>query len=360
MQFGNLSGLINGTEKVVFDYEVTGSPVASVATGSILNGNEDCEYLIIVRSIDTASNYGCFARLNNDSGTNYGVRATNGNSTTITDRGYTSFQHILFNDPTTATGIAFGVVKLYAKSGAVRLGSTFFSSRGTGTSPGFVDIGGVVWNDTSTNITSITFLPSAGNLNVGTRITILKTNNFTNGTPTGVITTPYIQNSWIRVGSTVVGTAVSSVTFSGLDGNTDVMYLLTWGNRGGGASGTIRMTFNTDTSTNYGEQYITAASTTVLAARNTGLAYIRSGYAGGASQYNSGYCLIYAKSGFERSVLSQFTDTSSGTTVGNTTIDAHIWNNTSSNITQIVLTDPNAGSQILTGSQFNLYALRPS
>jgi hypothetical protein len=41
MKIGNLEGLVNGTEQVVFDYEVTGSPVSSISTGNILNGNEE-------------------------------------------------------------------------------------------------------------------------------------------------------------------------------------------------------------------------------------------------------------------------------------------------------------------------------
>lgn len=360
MQFGNLSGFVNGTEKIVFDYEVTGSPVASIATGSILNGDEDGEYLIIVRCVDNASNYGCFARINNDSGANYGMRTTNGNSTTITDRVYTGDTRLLFNDGTTAAGVNFGMVKLFAKSGAVRLSTSLFGSRITGTTVNFVDFGGAVWNNTGTNITSMTFLPVVGNINVGTRITILKTNNFTNGTPTGIITTPYIKNSWLRVGSNVVGSAVSSVTFSGLDGNTDVMYLLTWKYQGGGASGAGNITFNTDTSTNYGKQVIYATSGTVASARTTATTRISTSTSAGSPLHYSGYLLIYAKSGFERTVIGQFADGTSGTTIGYLTVAAQVWNNTGSNITQIVVTDPNAGSQILTGSQFNLYALRPA
>lgn len=360
MQFGNLNGLVNGTESVVFDYEVTGSAVASISTGSILNGDDDVTYTIIVRSVDTASNAGVYARLNNDSSAIYGTRTINGNNATVTDRAYTSDTRMLFNDATLASNVDFGFMRIHAKTGAVRLANGVWASRISGTTVTFVDSASSVYNETSTNITSITFLPVTGQINIGTRIIILKTNNFTNGTPTGIITTPYIQGSWYRVQSTTHGSDVANFTWSSLDGDRDVLYLLTFLYKGGGASGSANITINGDTGANYGEQNLYANLTTASASRNTAQSRWRTSISAGANRYYTGYFLIFAKTGQVRTAVGQTLDNALTTTPSYNNAFGCVWNNTANNITSITFTDPNAGSQILTGSQFNLYALRPN
>jgi hypothetical protein len=203
----------------------------------------------------------------------------------------------------------------------------------------------------------MTFLHTAGNMEVGTRIIILKSNNFTNGTPTGVITTPYIKGAWVRVGSQILSSSASSVTFSGLDGDRDVLYYASAQIKatGGSTGGGIRP--NNVSSTVYGYQMLSGSNTTVSAARDTAYSGFLSGYSGtSAGNYHFVEHLFFAKTGFVRPNLCITQEDVNGTSIGAVRIFGESWNNTTDNVTSIVFSAGNFD----TGSQFDLYALRPN
>jgi len=359
MRFGNIEGLVNGTEQVVFDYEVTGSAVSSISTGNILNGDEDGWYTIIGRVIVNDAVLGTL-RFNGDSGSNYGLKGIQAVDTAVADNTQTAQDGIpyLFN-PNASGQTEFFVARMYAKSGSVRLinGVTGWRISGT-TVTGIMPFGGV-WANTGSNLTAMSLHSNSGALfGVGTSLTILKSNNFTNGVPTGVLTSPWIKGAWVRVGSATAGSNVSSVTIPNLDGDRDVLYLVNWDTNGGSSSGNHRLTFNTDTSANYVRQYLYADGTSVGTLRST-VSYISMGYAASPNYRYSGSMLLYAKSGFVRPGLLQHMDSSGGTTVSGIVAQGISWNNTGSNITQMVFTDP-GGAFILSGSRFDVYALRPN
>lgn len=356
MIFGNIDGLVNGTEQVVFDYEVTGSAAADIPTGNILNGDEDGWYTIIVRNIP-ATNGRTMLRFNGDSGSNYGWRGVTGINSSAGDATSTTQNAInIGHSATTAGDTEFSVSRLYAKSGSVRLVNSISTGQITSTTVSEVKSQGAVWTNTADNIVSMLLLTD-GTFAVGTRVIILKSNNFTNGTPTGVINTPYIKGSWVRVGSSVLGSAASSVTFSGLDGDRDVLYYLSSSIKAASATGDIKINLNNDTGNNYGYQRLTGTNTTVAAARATPSCLY--GGVTGTNAYSSQHnTLLFAKQGFLRPAITQTINDITGTTVTAIWTLGQSYSVTNTNITEIDIAVTT--NNFDTGSQFDLYALRPN
>lgn len=358
MIFGNLSGLVNGTEQVVFDSEVTGSAVSSISTGNILNGDEDGWYTVIVRAIastTTASAWGI--RWNNDSGSNYGDRAIYAGSTTYGDDSHVNASSMRFGDSSTANYHCFAVIRMYAKSGSVRMANIVCATDITGTTVTYLYARSCVWNNTSDNITNATFVGTT-NFAVGSRVIILKTNNFTNGTPTGIITTPYIKGAWVRIASQTLGSPTNLVNFNSLDGERDVLYYGSYRTKGNGAI-TCGTRVNNVTTNSYGRQALYGNSTNVAGYRDTAYPYLHHEYHGSASgEYGQHNVLIWAKSGFVRPCLSSSLVGVNGTTVYETAVCGSVYNDTSTAVSSLnVYTGSN---NFDTGSIFELYALRPN
>jgi hypothetical protein len=357
MLFGNLTGIVNGTEKVVFDYEVTGSAVSSVGiTG--LNGDVDQWYTILIRTVSTTGGNNIGLRINGDTGSNYGRRNINAASTTISDASGALSYHYVCGE---SSGSNFSVIRLYAKSGAVRMLTSLDAEAITTTTVLSCSVKACVWNNSVDNITSLTLTSSAGNtsIGVGTRIIILKSNLTSTGTPCGSITTPYIQGSWARVGSSVLGASATTVDFT-VDGNRDVIYCVSVGYKNAySGSGYVYVRFNSDGGTNYGYQLQSAESTTTSAARGTATEnYITA--ASAVNEYGQGQIIIFAKSGFIRPNVSIATPKwVSGTTVGQHTFYGQTWNNTSDNIITLTV-GTNRSNGLATGTRIDVYALRPN
>ena len=366
MQFGSLSGLVSGTESIVFDYTVEGSAVSSISTGNILNGDEDGWYTIIVFGVANGNPTYCNLQFNADSGTNYGIRGINANNTTVSNENRTGETIMYWGgiSPLYTDRVFFYVGKVYAKSGAVRLVNTIKCADLTGTTVTDLAVCGGVWNNTVDNLVSITVNAA---MKVGSRVIILKSNNFTNGTPTGSITTPYIKGAWVRVGTPSVGTtpgsiilpsAASSVTFSGLDGDRDVVYYATsqvkQGTSNLGASG---FRINNDSADTYGYQLIYADNTTVGALRNTSNIGYHTGYLLNNGYVSSGYMILFAKQGFIRPGLSVENMNINGTTIGQIRVNGWSYPKTNTNITSLVFV---TAANMEAGTQVDLYALRPN
>jgi len=356
MQFGNIQGLVNGTETVVFDYEVAGSAASSISTGNILNGDEDGWYTVIARNIYDTGTATMEASFNADTtAANYGYRGISAASTTVGNISSTAAL-IRMGAVASSSTSAFSVLRFYAKSGAVRLLNGINVCNLSGTTVTQLETIGSVWNETASNITGMTF--TANKLGVGTRIIILKSNNFTGGTPTGSITTPYIKGSWVRVGSSVLGGAASSVTFSGLDGDRDVVYYLSGQTQASGGANQASARFNADTGGNYGQQWLSGKSTTVAAARRTGDTRIdfNANSVPAQNSYSQYGFMLFAKSGFVRPSILTMVSEAAGTTVAELYTAGCVWSDTANNMTSLAISTPN---NFAAGSQFDLWALRP-
>jgi hypothetical protein len=356
---GVLDGLVSGTEYVVFDREVTGSAVSSIDTGNILNGDEDGWYTVIFRLVGGNANARSSLQFNGDTGNNYGRRGINASNTTVSDStvtGTSSFNLIGFGGSGESS---ISVTRIYAKSGAARLGNSTLAYSISGTTLSSIITSGFCWNNTD-NLVSMNFFGAANDFAVGTRVIIIKSNNFTNGTPTGVINTPYIKGSWVRVGSQVLDSATNSVTFSGLDGDRDVLYLIKTFVKAGDANAHALIRINNDSTAGiYGYQALYANNTTVAAGRGTAAQIYTqwNNLANGA--YGTSSSLLFAKTGFVRPLVMDFVNSISGTTVTECGVYGQVYNQTSNNITSLVISTPVANGFAI-GSQFDLYALRPN
>ena len=361
MKTGNLQGLINSTEQIIFDYEVTGSPVSSISTGNILNGDEDGWYTIIYRYISNGTQSYTYLRLNGDSGNNYGYRGIRAYGTLFNSLGWTDAGMSLGSGDTDSGTTHFSVSKLYAKSGSFRMMNTQEADGIIGTTVFMAKTTGQVWANTVDNIISMLFTPGVGTYAIGTRIIILKSNNFTGGTKAGTITTPYIKGSWVRVRSQILTETATSVNFTGLNGDRDVIYYLSTQSKWIGGEGGAYLKFNSDVGSNYGYQWlrrIGPPDSLIDANRGTTIAIATSLSSYGDNGYGAWNALIFAKKGFVRPVLVNSNIVTTGTSITESSLIGTDWNNTVDNIISLNIY-ANVGS-IAAGSQFELYALRPA
>lgn len=352
MIFGTINGLVNGTEQIVFDREITVSAVSSIDTGNILNGNEDGIYTIIFRYINVTSDVYAYMRFNGDTGNNYGRRMLVATNTTVSVDDTSGESSLRLTYANGRTG--FVILKIYANSGTVRLGNMYSVIDINGTSVLQFQSAGTIWGNTSDNIVSLSIFTAGTNIAVGSRVIILKDNNFTDGMPSGVITTPYISNGWVRVSSQTLGSAASSVTLSDIDGDTNVAYYLSCSIK---ATGNLypRLRINADTGTNYGNQVLSANNTTVRCSRNVNDGIYLQDYVVSANgEYHHSNTFIFAKQGFIRPIIYESAGKISGTTVNELEVGGASYNVTNTNITSLTI----FGAQNFdVGSRFDLYAL---
>ena len=155
-----------------------------------------------------------------------------------------------------------------------------------------------------------------------------------------------------------LNSAVSSYTISGLDGDTEQQYRLICRIVDNSAGPSYGIRFNNDSGNNYGYQYLTGFNATADAGRNT-LSYA---YIGGNDKTNSIHfsdTLIYAKSGYVRTALTKALHDAAGTTIQKIFSIGTSWNNTSDNITSLVISS-NQTNGIGVGSRIILLARSPS
>lgn len=363
MNFGNIEGFVNGTEQVVFDREVSGAAVSSITTGNILNGDEDGWYTIIMSAVADTADSNVLLTFNADTGANYGGLGIRVEDTAASSIAGTALNGIYCDgEGCYRTYRQLTVARMYAKSGAVRLVNMLVHSISSTPS---LDSSSYVWNNTADNITSMTFTPqSTMKFAAGTRIIILKSNNFTGGTPTGVITTPYIKGAWVRVGSSVIGSATNSVTFSGLDGDRDVVYYLSAQIKASGACGVVYFRPNTSsTQADFGFQSLYAQAAVLGGERISNNATYTKGVCLGAAGTQNTYNMMasgffFAKSGFVRPSIIQSVHEVTGTTVVSLNLTGGRWTDTATNITSASFNLETGNFDV--GSRFDLYALRPN
>lgn len=131
--------------------------------------------------------------------------------------------------------------------------------------------------------------------------------------------------------------AQTSITISGLDGDTDEEYMLICRLVNGATAATeLKLRPNNDSGSNYGYQFLRAYSTTVEANRSTSYTGTFVNY---ANQNNLSFSetIIYAKSGYLRTMISKQSWSIIGTTVTDIVITGNSWNNTTDNITSLVI-----------------------
>lgn len=347
---GELDGAIMGGEyQKVYDSGELTTAVTSINVSG-LDGNTDGEYEIIARIVNNAAsdpNY--FIRLNNDSGANYGEQLLYGRDTVA--GAYTpvnaSGLRLNYPDGAATNEILFSRIILHATSGCVRTALIKTGMRMATTMPaGSVNIKGAIWNNTSDNINSLIFFSDVANgFGIGTRIIILRRNTAGVGIRAGTLDVQgKLKGCFQKVYETTLTTAATSITISGLDGNTDILYKLVCKFvNDGGAGSTYGLRPNNDTGSNYGYQYLVGRASVANCNRGVlALFELAALESTGVGNVNLVKGILYAKSGYVRTFIRETVENVSGTTVNATSIEAESWNNTADNITSLVFVSDQA------------------
>jgi len=335
----NIKGnLYTGGWQLIYENLLTSAATSVTISG--LDGNTDKEYRLVCRIVNGYAGYSNYlVRLNNDSGANYGRQIIYGvNATASAYRGTDALYMGYANN---LNYLVLGEILIFAKSGYVRTVLTKDSSGITGTTVTRIGLTGGSWNNTADNITSLVVLADQTNgLGIGSHILLfarrIKQTTQLEGSlelykgklQAGVMQTIY---------ETTLTEAATSITISGLDGDTDILYELECRFVNGYAGGVDYLArLNNDSGANYGYQYLNGADTVIGVARsvNTGLFV---GYISAIDKINFMEKIIYAKSGYVRTAITKVARNITGTTIDQIQILGESWNNTSDNITSIVL-----------------------
>lgn len=368
MNYGVIDGQVNGTEQVIFHYEVpAGQEVMSVSTGDIFKGAEDGFYTVFVRSVRGANYaYGTHMYFNNDSNSaNYGYRGIYAG--TSIDNIYSTSSMIRLGAIGNTSLLSCNVSHFYLKKGVVRLVLGTSGSSILNMNVSSLETVGGVWNNTTDEVRNITFgtysfsgVPINGPFAGGSSFTILKQNTFSNGLITGEIRTPEIKRCFVRVKSVTLAEAGSSVVFDDLNGDRDYIYYIKTYVKGTGTNSNPLLRLNGDGEQNYGYNRFYTSGGTAASSKASGARWMSfcTGISGSANMYNYGSGYLFAKSGVVRCGLGHCNYNVSGSTIDTRYTYAATWQNTTANITNITLDSFNAN--FAAGSQFEIYALRPN
>ena len=254
MKTGNLDSLINDLYQVVYDSGEFATTASSLTiTG--LKGNTDKEYKLICRFIDDTTVGDYKLTFNTDTGNNYGYQDIKGINTDKSAARDTSEAYIHIGQTATDDYICFSETDIYAVSGNERTAISTYAYDITGTTVTGIIQRGSVWSNTADEITQMVITATADNINAGSRIILLKKVDATAGQRTGALDIEgSVEGAWENIYTTTFASTASSLTITGLTGNTDVLYKLMFRGVDSATIGDYKLTFNTDTGTNYGVQ----------------------------------------------------------------------------------------------------------
>jgi len=359
----NIKGnLYTGGWQLIYENLLTSAATSVTISG--LDGNTDKEYKLIYRPVGNSANTSHMLNFNNDTGANYNYQtlsAANDTAHAYQGAGLTGMYFDIETGVETGA-VAFSEALIYAKSGCLRTALIKTAGKTLTTTVTSIYLGGWSWTNTADNITSLTISSQAANgMGIGTHILLfarrIKQTTQLEGSlelykgklQAGVMQTIY---------ETTLTEAATSITISGLDGNTDILYELEMrvvNGYNGGANCLLRC--NNDTGANYGRQEVNGNNATAGATRSTnhtGIYFANCDALGNVSQ---GEIKLYAKSGYIRTAILNRSCAIATTTVSIIQLAGYSWNNTADNITSLViLADQTNGLGI--GTYIRLKALR--
>jgi hypothetical protein len=168
-----------------------------------------------------------------------------------------------------------------------------------------------------------------------------------------------VSNTWTRIASTTLDSESTSIEFSGLNGDTDIMYKLIAYVTGQGmsvASIENKIVLNQDSSSSYGYQEVrTVLSTLTTAGRVTLQSFITLQLQS-QNRLNFYEMLIYAKTGYERLLTLKNIEEGYNSYIDNYYMRNAIWNNKVDTLTSIKLYSSGIGLGVDT--HIELYARR--
>src|SRR3990167_394347 len=163
------------------------------------------------------------------------------------------------------------------------------------------------------------------------------------------------------IAETTLSVTASNIEFTGLNGDTDVIYLIRAYIVATTTALEIYAIFNNYSATaSYGWQYLIGYGTAVGAGRFTTWDGISLTYTGSdTTTSNLAYSesIIYAKTGNERLVIVESIDMCDATYIGRIVVKGAIWNNTTSTITSLKILN-SGGVNFAAGTNIQLWAKR--
>ena len=175
-----------------------------------------------------------------------------------------------------------------------------------------------------------------------------------------------ISNTWQRISTTDVNSATSRIEITGLNGDTDIQYMII-GYIYSSITTMYILNINGDSGTNYGGQVIHGGDyglgTTITAWRNTGQQYWEIGethYITITANLSFFQGILFAKTGYERTMIHEVMNSCGETYISAIRKYGQIWNNTTSTITSLVFTTivgPSTGVYGA-GTHIDIYARR--
>ena len=165
----------------------------------------------------------------------------------------------------------------------------------------------------------------------------------------------------VLIAETTLSATASNIEFTGLNGDTDVIYFLRAFIHAATTTNYIvyGLIFNGDSATNYGIQTLAGRNVTPSAIRGTGQNYIEyniTGYDTTTSIEAWNEMIIYAKTGNERLTIDKHS-WGGGTLISDIALYGGIWNNTTSTITSIKIYG-SAVNAMGAGTNIQLWARR--
>lgn len=327
MKTGSLEGFVDRTWQVVHDSGELGAAVTSYTISGI-DGDTDVKYRLISRVVNGYNGASsCLCRINNDSGANYGNQYIQGGDTTVGAGRGTTGTNFSIGYGAALARVSMCEVLLNAKSGIVRSSIKKIAYDITGTTVNYVQAAGQSWNNTADNIISLNiYSDQTSGIGIGSRFILLKEVRIASGLRTGELDIlGTLKGAWQEVyRHTVAGSAETSITVSGLLGNTlDQILRVRVRAVSGSTTNTIGVRINNDSgATAYGYQQLNGNSTSASAGRTTDSG-INMGYAVAINDLTLMEILLYSKTGFPRTAICESVQTISGTTVTQMTLSGH-------------------------------------
>lgn len=358
MRFGALNAQIDGFWVVAHD---SGELAAAVTEYDItgLAGDTDQEYRLIARFVSNGTAVDYRLTMNNTGSGNYGWQLMRGYDTSTQASRATAQDSISLIGSALESGeIEMADVHFFITSGLIKTGIALISGAITGTTIDEIKQKSFVFNSTS-EVTSIKIACGAANgIGVGTRLILLKKVHATDGMKLGAARPNQLENAWERIYSKTLTAAVTSVTIPNLEGDTDQVYkIIVRAVNGYAGSTNVNLLINNDTGSNYGYQVLAGEEATVSASRSTtGTLMALAAMTTAIGNLSLATALIYAKSGYVRTVINDRSKGIDGTTISSITLWGQVWNNSADEVVSINFV-ANQTNGIGVGTQIELYRL---
>jgi len=368
MQTGDLNvlgDLCAGGYQMIYNQETAGSTTSINITPIV--GQTDREYRLIVYGMNplAAAQTYLVRPNNNTDATAYGQQNMTGTAAIAAAVRTTGSGIMLHNATVTSANHIFTDMTLKSRSGTIRTALVNSLSELQPGSVNSVNLAGWSWIDTSASITSLMLTGVMGSSNVFlfARKPAGSDSDAT-GIPTGDLDVQgdFTADVMQKVYENDLTASASSITISGLDGNTDTLYWIIM--RVVSENATTEIYYlepNGDgTLSNYGHQWLYGTNASIGAQRGKTGWYFPVD-ANGVGTVSLVQSLIYAKvSGGPRMGITGGAMRITGTTIAVTDIFGHTWNNTATNITSIVLYNAGTTGGYGSGSHIELWSLKKS